>query len=220
MEKRFIFCLILLLAVSLCLPAAAKSDYLQDAAGLLQNTERAELEAQLYAASARNSFDITVLLTDREFGDRAETVYRSNGYGKDQVYGGVLLVIDAKDKTLTFYTDLQGRFEVLTEDDIEELEERLHPYLQARDLYGLIWEYSVFCDDRVTRNRLDMPKPPELPLAWYYGVAVVAIGAVAALVVVIGRAARLKSVRLQPSAVNYLREDSLRVTEREEYFDR
>ncbi len=222
MKKLWILTLIPILMLSLWLPASAQADLLCDHTGLLSDAERAELEAALFAASDRNSFDIAVLLVDdfyeRHIEGYAEGVYAIGGYGETRVYGGILLVLSMEERDWCFHVDQQGEHSVLTNGDLDDLENAILPLLKANDFYGAIEQYTEFCDDRITENRLNPPLRAVPPLEWYYIPIALGIGIIPAVIVVLVMVSKLKTVRMQPSAKSYLREDSLRVTERSEHF--
>ena len=96
-RKLFTLMLILCLVAGLSLTAYASSNHLVDDAGLLTDTEAANLEAKLSQISDRHNVDIVIVAVDSTDGkspmDFADDYYDYNGYRAD----GILLLVSMED---------------------------------------------------------------------------------------------------------------------------
>ena len=198
-----------LLAVSVS--AKSSSDLLVDGADLLTTTEKADLLALLNETSDEMDCDIVVvttpslgLKTERDF---ADNFYDQNGYGRGESgQDGVLLLVSMEERA--WYVSTCGKCIQMVDRDtvgdriVSDLSSGL--YADAFAAYAktvkreIIHETSFFNWTRV-------------------GVALF-IGFIIALIVVSSMKAKLKSVRFQPAANNYLKPGSLNVTLAQENF--
>ena len=221
-------CMILLMALMLCISAAAPAfaaapkPRIVDDAGVLTQSEVRELEKLLDEISLRQGVDVVVVTTDSIGGlspeSAAGSIYTSYGYRSD----GMILLIDMGQQEMAIrpHGDAVAMFTVAGQDYIaDRVQEELHDgnYADACQLF------ATLCDDFITQARTgepyddhNLPKEPYPVLIWV-GISLV-VGLVVALIVTAIMRSKLKSVRFKNQAMDYVRPGSMQVTESRDIF--
>jgi uncharacterized protein len=222
MKKRvFALLLILMLCACFAVPSFAakeKAPCLQDHAGLLTQEEATALKDRLEAIAHRFSVEVAIVTVDSCNGmDReeyAEKLYKECGYGLGQDKDGILLVIemDAANRGWAIYCKALGDV-ALSESHREQLGEDMTPDLKAGDYADAFDTFADRCEERIDIAINGEPFDPGFTLMVSLG-----IGFLLAAIVTAVMKGQLKSVRSQHAASNYVREDSMHVTEAYEFF--
>lgn len=204
----------ILLAFSLCFPdclknvsAAPISDSgdslprLVDNADLLSPDEESALVAKLDQISERRNYDV-VIVTLANLGGKsaqayADDFYDYSGYGMGDTNDGVLLLV-SMDEREYHVTTVGAAIDIIDDVRIDEIDEKITPDLTNGEYYAAFETFASICD----RSKIQ-------PL--HFIVSIV-IGCILAFVVVGAMKAKLKTVRRQPGANNYVRENSLNLT--------
>lgn len=222
-------CIIILMALALCvglavpaLAAEAPQPRLVDQAELLSQSEARQLTQLLDEISTRQGVDVVVVTADsvdfRDSKSAARSIYKSNGYKDD----GVILFInmDERDMTILPLGQAVAMFSVAGQDYIAD---RVQPELSDGDYVGAIRTYGELCDDFITQAKSgdpyddhNLPKDPYPVLLWL-AISLV-VGLVVALIVTGVMRGKLKSVRFQSYAADYVRPGSMNVRESRDLF--
>ncbi len=219
MKKQFGILLIsvLLMFCMTMVVSAAFMPRLVDGADLLSDSEEAELLSMLDEISERQMFDVVIVTTNTLEGKSpmayADDFYDDHGYGFGASYDGVLLLVSMEDRDWWISTCGYG-ITAFTDYGIDCLADRFLSDLS----YGLYADaFATFardCDEYVTMARngtpFDVGSEPFDPSGALMIAAIV--GLIGALIVTGSMKGQLKSVR-QQHAGNYLKRDSMRITE-------
>lgn len=219
MKKLLILMMIPLLIISLWLPAAAKPALLHDEAGCLSAAEEARLETLLQEVSDRNEFAVSAVITERTDGSSpsyyAHYLYYS-GYGRRRKNGGILLLICTASRDYYLQEDVQNQ--TLGEDGLQRLTDDIVPLLKKDDFAGAVEQLALTCDEVVTIVREEGSYTYVPALEWYFILLAIGIGLLLGCLVVFLFASKLRSVRKQAGARNYMDEGSLCITAQQDQF--
>ena len=206
-KKLFALLFAVVLCVSFVLPVNAANDTrLVDNAQLLTSSEAAELESRLDEISERQKFDVVVHTTNGTNGqyieDYADDYYDYNGYGFGSDYDGCILVIDMAGRD--WWISGCGRGEKnIDSSTIDMIGDEMSSYLSSGDYYNAMVIYANRCDEYCNGG----------PYNWFFGILFsLVIGFGIALIAVLVMKGKLKSVRRQPAAHDYLVAGSMNVT--------
>lgn len=228
--KKNVFCI--MFALLLCLSAVCSSfaegdmPRLTDGAGLLTESEQAELLAQLDEISERQKTDIVVVTTDTPDGktpaDYADAFYDYNGFGYGEERDGVLLLVSMEDRDWYISTCGFG-ITAITDDGLAYISGKFLPFMQDGDYCKAFSTYAALCDEFISAakegNPYDgthMPKEPFNVKFWLLAAA--GVGIAVSLIVTGIMKGKLKSVRFQNSAASYVKANSLHITESRDMF--
>ena len=215
MTKR-IFALLgclMVFAALFAVSVSAKSgaDLLVDDANLLTTAEKSEIITALNEASDAVDADIVVLTTP-SLGMKSEVAYADdyydqNGYGRGESgQDGVLLLLSMEERV--WYVSTCGKcIEMVSYNAIGD---RIVSDLSAGDYADAFKAYA----NEVKREIIHETSF----FNWTRLGVALAIGFIIALIVVGSMKAKLKTVRFQPAANNYLKPGSLNVTLAQENF--
>lgn len=212
--KKKIFALVFaaILCFSLMLPVSASNSRLVDDAGLLTAEEYTEVLNTLNEISERQKFDVVVHTTNSTNGqyirDYADDYFDYNGYGFGSKYDGAILVIDMGGRD--WWISGCGRgVDNIDSSVIEKIGDEITPYLSSGDYSTGMITYAEMCDDYCNGA----------PYNWFFGIVIsVGIGFAIALISVFSMKSKLKSVRFQPAAKDYLVPGSMNVTASRDIF--
>ena len=215
-RKLFTLMLILCLVAGLSLTAYASSNHLVDDAGLLTDTEAANLEAKLSQISDRHNVDIVIVAVDSTDGkspmDFADDYYDYNGYRAD----GILLLVSMDDSDWWVSTTGYG-ITSLTDAGLDYMSDRFVPYLSDGEFAQAFENFADLCDEFIiqakTGDPYDSHNLPKEPFSLVTNLLIaLGIGLVAAWIVTGSMKAKLKTVRQQAKADDYMTPGSLHLT--------
>ena len=234
MKKRIIsFVTILMLCLGLAVPAFAEetegfvSEYSRvlDQAELLSEDEEASLTNKLDEISTRQDLDVVVATTTSlegmEVSEYAEWLYEycEFGYGPD--HDGVMLLISMEDHDWYIVTYGYG-ITAFTDAGIQYIGSEITSDMSEGDFDDAFDEYAELCDEFITKARagepFDVDKMPKKPLAWYWLPISLVVGIVISLIIVGSMKAKLKTVRFQKAANNYMKQGSMYINESNDMF--
>lgn len=218
----------LILVTVLCLlmtcvfSVSAASPRLVDEAGILSHGEAASLQAQLDEISIRQGMDIVVVVVDSTWGQSpmafADDYYDYNDYGPD----GILLLISLEDSDWWVSTTGYG-ITAVTDAGLDYMADAFVPYLSDGDFASGFSVFAQLCDEFITRAKSgdpydthNLPKAP-FNFVMNLGVALV-LGLVTALIATGVMKSKLKSVRQQPRAHDYVKAGSFQLTRSKDIF--
>ena len=218
----------LILCAATAIPALAASDLprLVDAADLLSDSEESTLLAKLNEISERQQADIVVVTVDTLDGktpmEYADDFYDYNGYGFGADKDGVLLLVSMEDRDWWMSTTGYG-ITAITDAGIEYISDKFLSDLSDGDYAEAFTTYAGLCDDFFTQAKdgkpYDIGHMPQEPfnVAFHLFFALV-IGFVVALAATSIMKGKLKTVRFQSAAANYVRANSMNVTQSRDMF--
>lgn len=228
--KKQLFCIFiaLLLCIVTAVPtfAVQKETRLVDGAGLLTSAEQSDLLNKLDEISERQQVDTVVITASSLDGKTpevyADDIYYYNGYGFGADYDGILLLVSMENRDWYISTCGYGMTAV-TDDGIDYISGKFLSYLSDGDYAKAFTAYAELCDEFITQAKTgqpyvgnNMPKEPFGALKWL--LISVVIGLIIALVVTGSMKSKLKTVRKQSSAANYVKNNSMRITDSRDMF--
>lgn len=227
-KKVFALLFAVILCVSFVLPVTATSnnERVVDDALLLSYDEFKDLSMILDEISERQQFDVVVHTTNDTDGlyirDYADDFFDYNGYGYGSNYDGCVLVIDMSQRDWWISTCGYG-INALTDAGIDYIGDKIESDLSNGYYYDAFVAYAELCDDYVTQARngraYDSGNLPKEPYNWAFGIfGSLVAGFVIALIVVLVMKSKLKSVRRQPAAKDYVVAGSMNVTTSRDIF--
>lgn len=223
------FFMMLILCLAFSITAFSKGEgaaRLVDMADLLDESEEDKLLAKLNEISVRQQLDIVVVTTDTLGGktpmEYADDFYDENDYGFGSERDGILLLVSMEDRDWRISTTGYG-ITVFTDAGMDYLSKQFLPYLSDGDYVGAFQKFATECDDFITQAKAGQPYDtynyPKEPFAFGYHMGIsLLIGFVSALVITLLMKSKMKSVRFQPAAAEYIKNGSMRVTESRDLF--
>ena len=213
-----------LLAFSISIPVFAWSDVplLVDDADLLSSSEEQLLLNALHEISQNQQMDVVVVTVDSLQGKTprnfADDFYDYNGYAKD----GVLLLVCMGSRD--WYVSTTGfGITVVTDAGLNYMSNCFLDDLSDGYYYDAFMTYANLCDEFITQAKTGRPydvgnlPKGAFPLGKNLLISLV-VGFVVALITTGIMRSQLKCVHLQSGAGNYVKKDSLRVTNSKEMF--
>lgn len=233
--KKKILVILLSLVIGLCVsvPAfaaqadgfASEYERVQDLADLLSDSEEAALLEKLDELCERQKMEIVVLTTDTLEGlpprDYADDIYDycDFGYGEDR--DGALLLISMEDNDWYISTCGYG-ITVFTDAGIQYIGEQIKEDLSDGDFSEAFDKFVGLCDDFITQARsgdpYDSHNLPKEPLSLIWIPISIAVGVCLSFIIVGNMKSKLKTVRFQAAASNYMKNGSLNITESRDLF--
>lgn len=189
-------------------------DYVVDNADLLTQTEENELSEKLQDISDELQFDVVVVTTNST-GSKTATEYADdyfdyNGYGRGSNDDGALFLVDMGDRKWAISTSGYG-IEAIVDSALDDMEEEIVPYLKSGDYDGAFNEFADLTYDIVndakngksysnsttstTKNHKDIGT--NLIVAF-------SIGAGISLIIILVYRSKLKPVKFQKEAKEYI----------------
>lgn len=221
-NKVFSLMMILCLLTVLVLPVHGAPVHMVDEAGLLTDTELVDLEAKLTQISDRQGVDIVVVTVDSTEGKTpmayADDYYDYHGYRAD----GILLLISMEDSDWWVSTTGYG-ITAITDAGLEYISDRFVPCLSDGEFAEGFIVFAELCDEFITQAKTGEPYDthnlPKAPFALIRNLIIaLVIGLAAALGVTGSMKSKLKTVRQQTRADDYMAKDSLQLTHSRDLF--
>lgn len=225
MKKRLFGILFaILLCLSLSVPAFAQGNMplLVDNADLLTDSEESELLSKLKKISNDQQMDIVIVTTSDLYGetprDYADDFYDYNGYAED----GILLLVSMEDSDWYISTSGYG-ITAITDAGREYMAEQFVDDLGDADYYDAFVTYADFCNEFIIMARngdpFDVDDLPKEDFNFIRSLLVsLGIGFVAALIITGRMKGKLKTVRHQTEATDYVKTGSMKVTQSRDLF--
>lgn len=224
---QFISLFILLLFVAMMIPVSAeRAPRLTDAAGLLSESEQAALISTLDEISEKHQVDVVVVtinsLGEMTAGECAEYFYDNFGYGFGSDKSGILLLISMEERDW-YITSVGFGITSVNEAGRQYISDNMLGYLSDGYYAKAFEEFALCCYYLISLAETgdpfdydDFPKEP-FGVVKHLIIALI-IGLVAAFIVTGSMKGKLKSVYHQTTAGNYVKNDSMKVTESRDLF--
>jgi len=228
--KQYLYILMaaILLFTSAAVPVYADAMYprLTDEADVLTDAEETEIRKKLDEISVEQQVDI-IICTVPSLGTYSATEYADNLF-EDRLYGMgadrscILLMISMEQGDWHITTAGYG-ITAITDVGIDYIGEQIVPLMSDEKFADAFMEYTSICDRFLDMARGgnpfdkdDLPKEP-FPAIRNLIICLI-IGIVAAWIMTGKKKAQLMSVRKQPAAKTYIKEDSLKIHESRDFF--
>lgn len=227
MKKIAIVLFCLCLTLCMCFTASADvipderlQPRLVDGADILTDYEKSELLAKLDEVSEELQFDVVIATTYDLGGDYirdvADDYYDYNGFGYGVSADGCVLLVDMGARDWWISTCGYG-ITALTDAGIQYIGDQFESDLSNGDYYDGFTTYVNLVEDFVnqayTGNPYDTGNLPKEGYNWFFGIVFSLVaGFLIALISVLVMKGKLKSVRRQPAAQDYLVAGSMNVT--------
>ena len=189
-------------------------DYVVDNADLLTHTEENELSEKLQDISDELQFDVVVVTTNST-GSKTATEYADdyfdyNGYGRGSNNDGALFLVDMGDRKWAISTSGYG-IEAIVDSALDDMEEEIVPYLKSGDYDGAFNEFADLTYDIVNdakngksySNSTTSTTKNHKNLGTNLIVAF-SIGAGISLIIILVYRSKLKPVKFQKEAKEYI----------------
>ena len=218
----------LLICVAMSFPVLAAGDLprLVDDADLLTNSEESELLGLLDEISERQQVDVVVVTADTLNGKSprayADDFFDYNGYGFGADYDGILFLVSMEDRDI--YISAYGYGSTaITDAACEYILDEVVPEMSDGAYLDGFKTYARMCDTFISQAKSGNPygvgNLPKQPFRFGINLAIsFGIGIVLALIITGVMAGQLKSVRKLSAADNYVKEDSMRLTQSSDLF--
>lgn len=209
----------LLLLIFLCLPLrvfASEADLVVDNAGLFTQEELRELTAAAERVSSEYGMD-TVILTVPSLEGKSAQAYADDYYDyHDYRYDGILILLAMEERD--WYISTSGEaIRVFTDYGIQELGERIVPYLSSGDYFRAFRVYLEELPDYFDAYANGEPIEDSLSFGGALGIASIIGLAIAAIVTAI-LCGTMNTKRRQYGAGEYLVDGSFRLPVRQDIF--
>lgn len=205
-----------LLATSVLAEESSKvsKDYVVDNADLLTQTEENELSKKLQDISDELQFDVVVVTTNST-GSKTATEYADdyfdyNGYGRGSNNDGALFLVDMGDRKWAISTSGYG-IEAIVDSALDDMEEEIVPYLKSGDYDGAFNEFADLTYDIVNdaKNGKSYSNSTTSTTKNHKNIGtnlIVAfsIGAGISLIIILVYRSKLKPVKCQKEAKEYI----------------
>lgn len=219
-NKLFTLVTVILLCAMLTVGAFALSvpeeqAHFIDDAGLLTENEAESIESALGSVGAKHSLEIAIVTTD-SLGDKTAAEYADDAF--DAMYGdadGVLLLISMEYGDWYISTCGKG-ITVFTDAGIEYIGQKIIEHLSDSEFKTAFDEFAQLCDDFAAQAEngepFDSNNLPREPLSAVWIIIAVVVGFLLSLMVVGNMKSKLKTVRSQDGAADYIRDGSMNIT--------
>ncbi len=219
MIKRITLIVFSLLLIIFATTPAFATSYMDgpkvlDDGDLLTSGEQAELKQRLDQMSEKYGCDVVAVtvatLGDMDSEEYSDYLYNIMDYGmwNDGKCIMLLVCMEYRDWALTPYGDASKYFPLSKQDDMID---NFKPYLSEGDIYSAFNAFADDCEYTFENYGKIQVKP-----LWI--VAALVIGIVIAFIVVLVMKSQLKTVRFQPAANSYVKNDSMNVTQHRDIF--
>ncbi len=174
-----------------------------DEADVLSDYEENQIANKLIALFKEHRIHFAIVIIDDLGAEMpysyADSYYHSNGFGYGKDKSGILLLLamSSRDYYIYTYGEAEKKFGNI---ELTELEDAMLPHFGDNEFYDGFMAYADACDSVLSFDIIG-----SLLIA-------VVIGAVISLIIVFSMKSKLKSVRPQKTASNYVRSGSFTLT--------
>ena len=232
-KKLFALLLAFVLSLGCAVPAFAANidrSRVVDGAELLTDDEVSALSDMLDEISTRQQMDVVVMTSDDLQGydtatECADELYEYCGYGFGDEKDGIMLFISMDDRDWAISTC--GRaIDVFSEYDCDYIGDEIVPYLSDGEYAAAFERFANLCDRFITNGGIDDDDYddyrdftiPSERLSPVWILVSIGIGVLIAVLVVGIMRSKLKTVRFQAAASNYVKLGSMQITDSSDLF--
>lgn len=211
----------------LCLQVFAENTQkVVDEADLLTESEEEKLQKQLSKIAETYQCDVAVVTMNAIDGTDiqyfTDEYYYENGYGYGDELDGIILLVDMD--TRKFHLATRGdAIRIFTDYGLETIDDLITPSLRKGNYYKAFAKFGSLAEDFIkeanSQEPYDVRHTYKEPMAiWLRLLITFGVGLLAAVIVLIGLFAQLKSVGVEKKAQEYIRAGSFRVTRQRDIF--
>lgn len=235
----FLFAFILCICMSLPVLAAdngfaGENDRVQDFSGVISQEDRDYLNNLYDEIAERQCVDVIICFTDSLDGmttsEYTKNLYEENNYGYGENKDGVMLLVSFEDNDRYIATRGYG-ITAFTKSGIQYVGNQIKGDLSDGDYAEAAEYFARLCDELLTDAKNGTPYNESFgaiddgdtgtgsvlpPPMWI--LISIAVGVITALIVVGIMKGKLKTVKMQASANNYLKNGSLNITDSSDIF--
>lgn len=194
---------------------------LTDNADLLTDAEEAELSAYLDKISARHRMDIVIVTNNSLHGQSpqryAEDFYDYNGYGMDEYYSGILLLVSMEYREWYISTTGYGRY-ALDDRLVDEIADAFLPDLSDGRYADAFEIFAEQCDMYIEAYNQGTSHSYNSVPAWMIPLCLVMGMVILANIPMFIMRSKMKPVALKAEANNYMKDGSLLMTQQRDVF--
>ncbi len=198
MKIRIILAVLIVSLLSVFPVSASSTDYVVDKADILSNDNESQLESMISETAEECGVGIYILTVEDYGGGNidafAKSYFNDNSLGYGKSNKGALLVLSMSQRDYAYYTN-SAKCKNISDDFLS--------YFSYGDYYYGFEEYANSVRNSVKSSASNVVK------AVLIGIA---IGIIAALITVFAMKSKLKTVKAVNSAKNYVRKNSLNLT--------
>lgn len=215
MKKRIIAVIfILIFCLTSLVTVFASSDrelpLLVDDADLLTGSEERSLNSELDRISGEQECEVAIVtvysLDGKTATEYADDFFDYNGYGYGDNDDGILLLVSMEDRDVAIST-YGFAIDAFTDAKQDYMYDEFLPYLSDGDYKKAFSTFAELCEDILVQARAGTPFFSGKRLLVSLG-----IGVVFAFIITAIMKGKLKSVRYQPAANSYVRQNSLNIS--------
>lgn len=217
MKKKIVLVLFTVLILSVCIfPSFASETHpprIVDAYGLLSEDDYAELTELYDEISIKQNVDVVLVIIDTvgdsDYSSFADDYFDYNGYGMGEDFDGILFLYSVDDAYTYISTHGIG-ISAVTDENEDAIFDAINPKIKEGSYLSAFTTFARMCDDYITEaTTFDLPMNLLISLA---------VGFIIALIVTGIMKGKLKSVKFQRAASNYLKPGSLNIYDSREMF--
>ena len=213
------------------IPAERQKPRFVDEVGLLTEAEAGTLLALLDEISERQACDVAIAVA-ATLGGKTSTAYADdffdyNGYGMGPNDDGIILIICLEERDWAISTHAFA-IDAFTDSGQEYIMDKVLPDLSAGNYAAAFTTFADQCDTFLTAardgRRYDGHYMPDTPPLFSFAsfmerlIITLPVGAVLSFIITLIMKARLKTVRFQPSARDYIRPGSFNLVASRDMF--
>ncbi len=238
--KKYLVLSMSIILIVFSLPLGASADTIPDRrlrervvdeANLLSASEERRLLDKVNEISERQNCDV-VIVTVYDIGNKTPNEYADdffdyNGYGKGKNADGIILLLSMKDRDWAISTT-GFAIKAFTDAGQEYIMDDVQPKLSSGNYYDAFSTFAKLCDEYITQAKSgkaydvnNIPKGQvnsKETITLFERMIIFGVAAVVALIIVSIMKSSLKTVKSQKSAVNYIVEGSMKLTENRDTF--
>lgn len=222
-----VIAVILVISYTVCAFAAPSKPYVNDEMDVFTDEEEKELTEKVKEIREKYNFDV-VLLTVKDLEGKTATEYADdyfdyNGFGINAGRDGILFMISENPRKWAISTSGYG-IRAFTPVGQEYIMDRVLPHLKSDNYQKAFFEFVKLSDKFVKEAKTNKPydndhmpaRPISTYVKWFLISAI--IGFVISIFIANQKKAKLKSVVAKSEANDYLKKDSLKLTNKEDIY--
>lgn len=198
---------------------------LEDSASTLTSSEKILLISMLDEISTKQNCDIAIVTIDDLDGKTpqqyADDYYDYNNYGLGENKDGILLLISTNSRDWYISTHGFG-ITAFTDAGINYIGKQISTYLSKNDYCRAFETYANLCDSFINKakksNPYDLHNLPKEPLGWIWIPISLTVGILISFLITAAMKSQLKNIKNKYKAVQYVKKNSLDITDKRELF--
>lgn len=215
MKKIFVLLLVLLM---LAVPALGSGNLVNDKEGLLSDEETLWLE-QLYTTHEEKCGYAPILLTTPSFDGKSPEAYAGDYYDTNGYpYDGILYLVSLTEGEWYILTN-GACYDRISDDEAQHMGDLLVTYLRGGEYYEAFVLFTELAAEAYNDSHVGSVDTPVKTQNYGKTIAIsMGVGLLIGLIVVGIMSARMKSVRSQHSAADYVRPGSMQLSNQRDIF--